>query len=117
MKAEKDHRDLLARVLDELQGDITCWTHLRSMLDKIDPQTELSVEFEVIWNVVGGLLREGKLVIGDARRKSGRVVVERWPGTLNDLRERAWNLVEELDNAGKIDSGFWIQLSEHHERV
>lgn len=105
-------QQLVRELESQLQDDILYFAWLQQLVGQQNPSFADAECVDAVVDLVAKLHNDGKIVVGDARETNGMVLIDAWPESNHNLRDRIKSVITE-SNDDVRDFCFWIQLSAH----
>ena len=106
-----DH-ELVAEIESQLDDDILYFAWLCQIVRIQNPAYTETRCVESVLDAVMHLIQSQTIVMGDAREIDGRVRIQPWPESNQELRTRMESAIADSTDRDR-DFCFWIQLTKH----
>jgi hypothetical protein len=103
-------KQFVREIESQLQDDILNFAWLQQLVGQQNPSFTDAECVVAVVDLVAKLHNDGKIVVGDARETNGMVLIDAWPESNHNLRDRIKSVITE-SNDDVRDFCFWIQLS------
>ena len=103
---------LIEEVQSQLEGDILHFAWLVQIVHQKYPSLSDSECTDTVVALVARLHDDATIVIGNARQIDEIVLIDAWPESKHNLRDRIKSAIVESSDRDR-DFCFWIQLTRH----
>ena len=103
---------LIEEVQSQLEGDILHFAWLVQIVHQMNPSLSDSECTDTVVALVARLHDDATIVIGNARQIDEIVLIDAWPESKHNLRDRIKSAIVDSSDRDR-DFCFWIQLTRH----
>ena len=109
------NQQLIDEVQLQLEDDILHLAWLVQLVHQMNPSLSDLECVDTVVDLVARLHGDATIVIGNARQFNEIVLIDAWPESEHNLRDRIKSAIDESSDRDR-DFCFWIQLSKHFAR-